>query len=118
LFLTVWFAVCTSAFSKSNPTGRSFIKFCLRIFRKYVETIQVWLKYDKNNGYFTWRPVYCTFEIIKAKAVPLQAWSGPEGSRKLRFPDFMTTAQDGGKVVSLTHRPPLPPGNTPGTHFC
>jgi hypothetical protein len=52
------------------------------------------------------------------KAVPLQAWSGPEGSRKLRFPDFMTTAQDGGKVVSLTHRPPLPPGNTPGTHFC
>ena len=52
------------------------------------------------------------------KAVPLQAWSGPEGSRKLRFPDFMTTAQDGGKVVSLTHRPPLPPGNAPGTHFC
>ena len=43
------------------------------------------------------------------KAVLLQAWSGPEGSRKLRFPDFMTTAQDCGKVVSLTHRPPLPP---------
>jgi len=37
---------------------------------------------------------------------------------KLRFPDFMTTAQDGGKVVSLTHRPHLLPGNTPGTHFC
>jgi len=54
----------------------------------------------------------------KGKAVPLQARSGPEGSRKLRFPDFVTTAQDGGKVVSLTHRPPLPPGNTPGTHFC
>ena len=54
---------------------------------------------------------------VKGKAVPLQAWSGPEGSRKLRFPDFLTTAQDGGKVVSLTHRPPLPPGNTPGTHF-
>ena len=38
--------------------------------------------------------------------------------RKLRFPDFMTTAQDGGKVVSLTPLPPLPPGNAPGTHFC
>jgi len=25
----------------------------------------------------------------------------------------MTTAQDGGKVVSLTRRPPLPPGNAP-----
>ena len=55
---------------------------------------------------------------IKVKqSVPLQAWSGPEGSRKLRLPDFVTTAQDGGMVVSLTHRPPLPPGNAPGTHF-
>jgi hypothetical protein len=54
----------------------------------------------------------------KGKAVPLQAWSGPEGSMKLRFPDYMTMAQDGGKVVSLTHWPPLPPGNAPGTHFC
>jgi hypothetical protein len=30
----------------------------------------------------------------------------------------MTTAQDGGQVVSLTHRPPLTPENTSGTHFC
>jgi len=63
---------------------------------------------------FTWhrnRP-------FKGKAVPLQAWSGPEGYRKLRFPDFMTTAQDGGKVVSLMHRSPLPPGNVPGIRFC
>jgi len=51
---------------------------------------------------------------LLSKAVPLQAWSGPEGSRKLRFPDYMTTAQDGGKVVSPTHRPPLPPGNASG----
>jgi hypothetical protein len=46
--------------------------------------------------------------LSKGKAVPLQVWSGPEGSRKLRFPDFTTTAEDGGKVVSLTHWPPLP----------
>jgi len=45
----------------------------------------------------------------KGKAVPIQAWSGSEGSRKLRFPGFMTTAHEGGKVVSLTHQPPLPP---------
>ena len=55
---------------------------------------------------------------VNGKAFPSQAWSDPEGSSKLRFPDFVTTAQDGGKVVSLTHRPPLPRGNTPGTHFC
>ena len=27
------------------------------------------------------------------------------------------SAREGGKVVSLTHRPPLLPGNIPGTHF-
>jgi len=53
----------------------------------------------------------------KGKSAPLQAWSGPEGSRKLRFPHFMKMVQDGGKVVSLTHWPPLPPGNAPGTNF-
>ena len=42
----------------------------------------------------------------------------PEGSRKLRFPDYMKMAQNVGKFVSLTHRSFLPPGNTPGTHFC
>ena len=57
------------------------------------------------------------FVKVKDKSVPLQAWSGPEGSRKLSLPDFMT-AQGCGKVVSLTHRPHLPTGNSPGTHFC
>ena len=26
---------------------------------------------------------------------------GPEGSRKLRFPDFVTTAHDGGRLSTL-----------------
>ena len=77
-----------------------------------------------------WRPFNCFFDQVRLrtyqhpctlmhdKAVPLQAWSGPEGSRNLRFPDFMTTAQEGGKFVSHTHLPHLPPGNSPGTHFC
>jgi len=34
-------------------------------------------------------------------AIPLQAWSGPEGSRKLRFPDFLTPAHDGGRLSAL-----------------
>jgi len=54
----------------------------------------------------------------KKNTVLLQVWSGPEGSRNLRFPNFMTTSQDGGKFVSLMQHPPLPPGNAPGTHFC
>jgi hypothetical protein len=55
-------------------------------------------------------------QLKKGKALVLQAWSGPEAYRELRFPDYMTT-QDGGKVVSVTHRPPFPPGNAPGVHF-
>ena len=43
---------------------------------------------------------------------------GPRGFQEVKGPDFITRVQDVGKVVSLTHRPPLPPGNTPGTHFC
>jgi len=37
----------------------------------------------------------------KGKAVPLQAWKGPEGSRKLSFPDFAKKAQDGGRLSAL-----------------
>jgi hypothetical protein len=45
-------------------------------------------------------PFTCSFSVTnKGKAVPLQAWSGPEGSRKLRFPDFMT------KVKQCRYRP-------------
>ena len=62
-------------------------------------------------------PAQLSAHIHSKKAVPLQAWSGPEGSRKLRFPDFMTTAQGGDKVVSLTHQPHLRPGNSAVTHF-
>jgi len=54
----------------------------------------------------------------KGKEVPLQAWIGPGGSRKLRFPDFVTTVRDGGKFDSLTHRPLLSAGNAPGTRLC
>ena len=55
---------------------------------------------------------------VKGKAVPLQALGCPEGSRILRFPDFVTTAQDGGKIVSLMHRPLLPVANATGIYFC
>jgi hypothetical protein len=27
---------------------------------------------------------------VKGKAIPLQAWTGPEGSRRVRLPDFKT----------------------------
>ena len=38
----------------------------LIIFRKSVEKIQVPLKSAKNNGYFTWRPIYIFFIISRS----------------------------------------------------
>ena len=93
------------------------------IFGKSSCVLLSW--YETSILYFYCLAVhFCSLSFITnlcthiGKAVPLQAWSGPEGSRKLRLPDFATTAQDGGKVVSLTYRPPLHLGNAPGTHFC
>jgi len=33
---------------------------------------------------------YLTCTCKKQKAIPLQAWTGPEGSTRLRHPDFKT----------------------------
>ena len=38
--------------------------------------------------------------ILKVKQ-SIQAWTGLEGSRKLRSPDFVTTAQDGVRSSAL-----------------
>ena len=54
-----------------------------------------------KNYRFEWIIVLSTSDRKKGKAVPLQARSGPEGSRKLRFSDFVTTAQDGGRLSGL-----------------
>jgi hypothetical protein len=49
-------SVCPSSGKNSTPTGRIFIKFDIRgFFFFFVEKIQVSLKTDKNNEYFTSR---------------------------------------------------------------
>ena len=88
------------------------------IRRTYYQTRQLLTKSEKYQCRIDTVISPDDGHIKSGKSVPLQAWSGPEGSRKLRFPDYMTTAQDGDKDVSFTHRPPLPPGNSPGTHIC
>jgi hypothetical protein len=75
-----------------------------------------------QHGVILYYIFFCSYVRIirrsKGKAVPLQATSDPEGSRKLRFPNFMKTVKDDGKVFSPTYGPHLPPENSPGTHFC
>jgi hypothetical protein len=93
-FKTEWYVLSSSLTDKANNWVKAYT--CI-LYRKTLGTLLV---------------------PSKAKAVPSQAWSSQEVSRKLRFPDYLTTVQNGGKVVSLTHRPPLPTENAPGTHFC
>ena len=50
-------SVCPSAWNSSSPTERISIKIDVSkiFFRKVVQKIEVLLKSDKNNGYFTWK---------------------------------------------------------------
>jgi len=56
--------------------------------------------------------------ILKVKQSHYRPGQAQRVLTKLRFPDYVTMAQNDGKVVSLTHRPFLPPGNITGIHFC
>jgi hypothetical protein len=122
--LCIWRLNRTIKISVWNPISNAPAEIRFRVPSKYIYGKS---QVHRRNSYSVCQLVNWVVNLgtllrkchlKKGKAVPLQAWSGPEGSRKLRFPEFMITAQDGGKVVSLTHRPPLPPGNTPGTHSC
>ena len=75
------------------------------------------LKSMKERGVDDGYVIHINRSVVLSLAVQLEVWSGPEDSGKLRHPDFVTTAQDGGKFFSLTHSPHLPPGNAPPIHF-
>jgi len=47
--------------------------------------------FSKHPGWL-WDKHRQTLNIqrVKGKAIPLQAWTGPEGSKSLRLPDFKT----------------------------
>ena len=57
------------------------------------------LSYVKGKGKGKGKAVPCRPGVAQrfpGKSVPLHAWSGPEGSGKLRSLDYVTMAQDGG----------------------
>jgi len=57
----------------------------------------------------------CTLSVKQTLYRPGQALRFPAGSDTQISEQL---AHEHGKVVSPTHRPSLPPGNIPGTHFC
>jgi len=46
--------------------------------------------------------------MMHGKISPITGSRCPEGSGKLRFPEYVTMVQNGVKVDSLTHRPIYP----------
>jgi len=56
---------------------RDMRSFCATLYKP---------KLDKSHGFVL---KYNKSMLIKwGKAIPVQAWTGPKGSRRLRFPDF------------------------------
>jgi len=88
-------STCINKFQQTN----TFVDSCINLHRPFAAAYEL-----KMVTVF----IYCQVKIEKGKAIPLQAWTGPEGSRRLRLPHFMTTAQDSGKIVSRTHWPTFP----------
>jgi hypothetical protein len=57
------------------------------------------------------------FLIKDVKVIP--TGTGPKEPQEVGSPRISRhSAHESGKVVSPTHRPPLPPGDSPGIRFC
>ena len=88
--------------STTKQTAKKDVgSFLIKLFNKFhIGSHAILL--SSNTGmanwvvYFIWYSSVTVFLCVCKQAVLLEASIGPEGSRKLRFPDFVTTAQDGG----------------------
>jgi len=61
------------------------------MFRTYIQTrtLTEWENWPLVSNTLT-PTAFKLWSLLKGKAIPLQPWTGPEGSRKLRLPDFKT----------------------------
>ena len=65
---------------------------CLLIYWPCIHLLSHFFFKDYPNFNFMCRmsSTFCITVLIWGKAIPLLAWTGPEGSRSLAFPDFKT----------------------------
>ena len=79
---------------KYKPTSYIYLNMC----SSHCKIIHCQTLYDK-------------IEVCRLKkSNPITGLWGPEGSGRLRLQITRHSAHEGGKVVTLMHRPPLPPG--------
>ena len=77
-------AICISSTSEPNTT-------CLAPMVRKLWSLIWKLQKSITRPPCYYFPLYKHINLTKkGKAIPLQAWTGPEGSRRLRFPDFKT----------------------------
>jgi hypothetical protein len=69
---------------KTHREVKYFPQYTFSAGRK--ENIKIRFIFFKKYIFYIKRNV----KRVKGKAIPLQAWTGPEGSRRLRVPDFKT----------------------------
>ena len=57
--------------------------------------------------------------VILYKSYPITGLDTPLGLYEFETVRIIrSSAREDGKIVNCTHRPPLPPCDTSGTHFC
>ena len=66
---------------KLNDRSVEFVTFF------YADENMKYLIHNLCISLFFFRTVFVTLQV-KGKAIPLQAWTGPEGSKSSRLPDF------------------------------
>jgi hypothetical protein len=78
---------------------------------------EAWHVFRRNCVFYSLYALHVMFScqptklLVKGKGFLLQGWNGSWDSRRLRLLYLLNFRHyEGGKVVTLTHRPPSPPG--------
>jgi len=90
--------------------------------------------YDSHNGKWGWHLenvsldikiilkwiwVWTRFFWLRTASYPIIGLDRTSGLQEVEAPRISRqSTHKGGKVISPTHRPSLPAGDTPGSHFC